>query len=198
MKNIYFKPLTPLDCYITDLFRRMDSVIITRQTMSNWMLKIAKRYMAALNDRMKEVLLARPVIHTDETHYTVAYEDGTESRKKCYMWVYCTGIHDIPTVYYEFHNTRGFKAAEEFSKNYSGFIHSDGYEVYHKLRPEITVVGCLAHIKRKYSEAIKSLGDEEKKNTCCYKGQEYCDAIFHAEKRLADLSPEGRYGVKSV
>lgn len=174
-------------------FSRMDSVMITRQTMSNWMLKISEKYMKPLNDRMKEVLLSKPVIHADETHCVVAYEDGSESRKKCYMWVYCTGIHDIPIVYYEFHNTRGFEAAEEFLKNYSGFIHSDGYEVYHKLRPEITVVGCLAHIKRKYSDALKSLGDEEKKNTCCYKGQEYCDAIFHAEKRLADFSPEERY-----
>ncbi len=174
-------------------FTRMDSVVISRQTMSNWMLKISEQYMTVLNNRMKEVLLAKPIIHADETHCIVAYEDGTQSRKQCYMWVYCTGIHDIPIVYYEFHNTRGFEVAEEFLKNYSGFIHSDGYEVYHKLRPEITIVGCLAHIKRKYSDAIKSLGNEERKNTCCYKGQEYCDAIFHAEKQLADLSPEERY-----
>lgn len=174
-------------------FSRMDSVVISRQTMSNWMLKISEQYMKPINDRMKEVLLAKPVIHADETHCVVAYEDGSESRKKCYMWVYCTGIHDIPIVYYEFHNTRGFEAAEEFLKNYSGFIHSDGYDVYHKLRPEITVVGCLAHIKRKFSDAIKSLGDEEKKNTCCYKGEEYCDAIFHMEKKLKDLTPEERY-----
>lgn len=178
---------------IENEFTRMDSVVITRQTMSNWMLKIAEQYMTPLNQRMKEALLSKPVIHADETHCIVAYEDGTESRKKCYMWVYCTGIHDIPLVYYEFHNTRGFEAAEEFLKNYSGFLHSDGYEVYHKLRPEITVVGCLAHIKRKYTDALKALGEEEKKNTCCYKGQEYCDAIFHAEKQLANVSPEERY-----
>lgn len=174
-------------------FNRMDSVVISRQTMSNWMLKISEQYMALLNRRMKEMLLTKPILHVDETYCTVAYEDGTESQKKCYMWVYCTGVHDIPIVYYEFHNTRGFEAVEEFMKNYSGFIHSDGYEVYHKLGSEITVVGCLAHIKRKFSDAIKSLGEEEKKNTCCYKGQEYCDAIFHMEKRLADLSPEERY-----
>ncbi len=179
-------------------FRRMDSVEISRQTMSNWMLKIAEQYMKPINERMKEVLLAKPVIHADETPCVVAYEDGSESRKKCYMWVYCTGIHDIPIVYYEFHNTRGFEAADEFLKNYRGFMHSDGYEVYHKLRPEITVVGCLAHIKRKFSDAIKSLSDEGKKNTCCYKGQEYCDAIFHIEKQLKELSPEERYQKRLV
>lgn len=174
-------------------FSRMDSVDISRQTMCNWMLKISEQYMKPINDRMKEVLLSKPVIHADETFCIVAYEDGKESKKKCYMWVYCTGIHDIPIVYYEFHNTRAFEAAEEFLKNYSGFIHADGYEVYHKLRPEITVVGCLAHIKRKFSDAIKSLNDEEKKNTWCYKGQEYCDAIFHMEKHLKDLTVEERY-----
>ncbi|MBC2724705.1 transposase [Desulfosporosinus sp.] len=40
-------------------------------------------------------------------------------------------------------------------------MHSDGYEVYHSLGPEITVVGCLAYIKRKFTDAIKALSPEE-------------------------------------
>jgi transposase len=74
-------------------FNRMDSVLISRQTMSNWMLKISEQYMAPLNLRMKEVMLSKPILHCDETHCIVVYEDGTESRKKCYM-CYVLSLHE--------------------------------------------------------------------------------------------------------
>ncbi len=128
----------------------------------------------------------------------VAYEDGRESKKKCYMWVYCSGRYDVPIVYYEYHTSRAAEAAEEFLKNYEGICHTDGYPVYHSLKPEITVVGCLAHIKRKFSDAIKSIEPDKQKNTFCYRGQEYCDAIFHVEKRLKDFSPEERHHKRQV
>lgn len=109
------------------------------------------------------------------------------------MWVYCSGRYAEPIIYYEYHTSRAAEAAEEFLKDYSGIMHTDGYSVYHSLKPEITVVGCLAHIKRKFTDALKSLTPEQKKNTACYRGQEYCDALFHVEKRLKELSPEERY-----
>lgn len=174
-------------------FFRMDSVEISRQTMSNWMLAVAGRYMAPITERMREQLLGMEVLHADETYCTVAYEDGQKSKKRCYMWVYCSGRYEIPIVYYEYHTSRAAESAEQFLRYYTGILHSDGYEVYHSLNAGITVVGCLAHIKRKFTDAIKSLNDEEKKNTYCYKGQEYCDALFHVEKRLKDLPPEERY-----
>lgn len=179
-------------------FYRMDSVEISRQTMSNWMLLIAERYMVPLNDRMREKLLTMDMLHADETHCTVAYEDGQESKKKCYMWVYCSGRYDIPIVYYEYHTSRAADAADEFLKDYIGILHTDGYEVYHSLNSLITVVGCLAHIKRKFTDGIKSLDEASKKNTYCYRGQEYCDALFHVEKRLKDLPPEERHHKRQI
>lgn len=37
------------------------------------------------------------------------------------------------------------------------------------------------------------ISGEQQKNTTCYRGQKYCDALFYVEKRLKDLSPEERY-----
>lgn len=88
---------------------------------------------------------------------------------------------------------RAAEAAVEFLNRYSSFVHTDGYSIYHKLHPGITVVGCLVHRKHKISDTIKSLGNEEKKTTWCYKGLEYRDAIFHMEKHLKDLTPEEHY-----
>lgn len=179
-------------------FFRMDSVDISRQTMSNWMLTIAERYLGLIHKKMKENLLEMEVIHADETYCTVAFEDGKQSKKKCYMWVYCSGRYGTPIIYYEYHTSRAAEAADEFLKDYKGICHTDGYEVYHSLNPEIMVVGCLAHIKRKFSDAIKSIEPEKQKDTFCYRGQEYCDALFHVEKRLKELSPEERYEKRQI
>ncbi|MDJ0305075.1 MAG: transposase [Dehalobacter sp. 4CP] len=67
-----------------------------------------------------------------------------------------------------------------------------GYQVYHSLDPGITVVGCLAHMKRKFTDAIKALSPEEQKKTVYFKGQEYCDYLFHIEKKYNDADPGER------
>jgi hypothetical protein len=55
------------------------------------------------------------------------------------------------------------------------------------------VVGCLAHIKRKFTDAIKALSPEEQKKTVCFKGLEYCDYLFHIDKKYKDAEPEERH-----
>lgn len=174
-------------------FERMDSVQISRQNMSNWVLRCSEDYFSRIYSHMRSTLLDKDVLHADETWTKVVQQDGRDSKKKCYMWVYCTGEHDEPIIYYEFHENRSTESAKEFLKGYSGFLHSDGYQVYHGLDPGITVVGCLAHIKRKFSDAIKALSLEEQKNTICFKGQEYCDYLFHIEKKYQDADPEERH-----
>lgn len=179
-------------------FKRVDSVEISRQTMSNWMLKVSDLYFMPLAQHMKETLLSHDVLHADETYCTVAFEDGRESKKKCFMWVYCSSKYEIPIVYYEYHTTRAQEAAEAFLSGYQGILHTDGYQVYHALSEEITVVGCLSHIQRKYTDGIKSLSEAEKKNTYCYRGLEYCEALFSVEKRLKNLEPEEIYRKRQV
>ena len=174
-------------------FGRKDSVLISRQTMSNWMLKVSENHFSRIHNRMREVLLSLEVLHADETWVKVVYEDGRLSKSKSYMWTYCSGVYDKPIVYYEYHRTRAAEAADEFLKDYRGYLHTDGYQVYHGLKPWIIVIGCLSHIKRKFTDAIKSFTEEEKKTTCCYRGQEYCDLLFELEKKFIDLAPEERY-----
>lgn len=173
-------------------FYRMDSVQISRQNMSNWVLRCAEDYFSRIYTHMRSTLLSKDVLHTDETWTKVVQQDGRDSKKKCYIWVYCTGECDEPIIYYEFHENRAAESAKEFLKDYRGFLHSDGYQVYHSLDSGITVVGCLAHIKRKFSDAIKALSPEEQKKTVCFKGQEYCDYLFHIEKKYIDAEPEER------
>ena len=42
-------------------------------------------------------------------------------------------------------------------EGFSGWLHADGYQGYHALPENIVVVGCWAHLRRKFDEAVKSL-----------------------------------------
>ena len=64
--------------------------------------------------------------------------------------------------------------------------------MYHKLS-EITVVGCWAHARRKFDEAIKSLPKGKAKNSSAAQGLAYCNLLFKIEEGLAGFSPEQRY-----
>lgn len=43
----------------------------------------------------------------------VVQQNGRDAKKKCYIWVYCTGEHDEPIVYYEFHESRASESAKD-------------------------------------------------------------------------------------
>ena len=76
-----------------------------------------------------------------------------------------------------------------------GYLHTDGYAVYHGLPEGITVVGCHAHLRRKFDEAIKSLPKGKAKGSSAYQGLAYCDMLFAIEKGLDEknATPEERY-----
>ena len=112
-------------------FGRYD-VAISRQTMSNWILRCAEDYFSRIYTHMRKTLLAKDVLHADETWVQVVNEPGRNARSKSYIWVYCSGIHDKPIVYYEYHQSRAAESAKEFLKGYTGFLHTDGYDVYHR------------------------------------------------------------------
>lgn len=173
-------------------FERYD-VAISRQTMSNWVLKCAEDHFSLIYNHMRETLLKKEILHADETFVQVVREPGRDAKQKSYMWMYCTGIHDTPIVYFEYHQSRAFESAEEFLKGYKGFLHSDGYEVYHKLNSDITVVGCLAHLRRRFTNCIQSLSEEEKKTTASYEGLQFCDTLFDIDEKLKNYSIEERY-----
>ena len=75
------------------------------------------------------------------------------------------------------------------------YRHTDGYAVYHGLPEGITVVGCHAHLRRKFDDAIKSLPKGKVKGSSAYQGLAYCDLLFAIEKGLDEknATTEERY-----
>ncbi|ARE60702.1 transposase [Acutalibacter muris] len=65
---------------------------------------------------------------------------------------------------------------------FSGLLHTDGYKANHcKLPPEITAVGCWAHMRRKFTDTLKTLPKEAKEKHPAQTGLRYCNKLFELE-----------------
>ena len=161
-------------------------------------------------EQLHKELLSREVLHADETTLQVLHEPGKKAQSESYMWLYRTsGDTDQPVVLYEYqpsrssHNPRnflheftgylhtdGYSGYHNLPENITvGYLHTDGYSGYHNLPENITVVGCWAHARRKFDEAVKSLPKNKAKGSSAAQGLAYCTRLFEIEKDLADLSP---------
>ena len=160
---------------------------LSRQTMSNWILKATEDYLTPVYEQLHKELLKRDVLHADETTLQVLHEPGKAPQSESYMWLYRTsGDTDKPIVLYEYQPGRGAKHPKEFLAGYKGYLHTDGYQGYHSLPEDITVVGCWAHARRKFDEAVKSLPKGKAKGSSASQGLAYCNLLFAIEQGFAE------------
>ena len=171
-------------------------ISLSRQTMSNWILKASEIYLAPVYEQLYKELLTRDVLHADETTLQVLHEPGKKPQSDSYMWLYRTsGDTERAVVLYEYQPGRGAKHPKAFLEGYKGYLHTDGYAGYHDLGENVTLVGCWAHARRKFDEAMKSLSKSQAKGSSAYQGLAYCDLLFAIEKGLAEKNAtiEERY-----
>ena len=167
---------------------------LTRQTMSNWLLHTTEDWLKPIYDVLHRQLCRETVLHADETTLQVLKEPGKSAASKSYMWLYRTSSCAAhPIVLYEYQPNRKGANAEEFLKGFSGWLHADGYQGYHKLPERIRVVGCWAHARRKFDEALKVLPRGEQKDSLAAVGECYCSRLFELDQSLAELPPEERH-----
>jgi hypothetical protein len=145
-------------------------------------------------EELKRRLLLRDVLHADETTFQVLKEPGKKPQSLSYLWCYRTsGDTDEPIVLAEYKPDRKTYNPRVFLKSYAGYLHADGYDAYHKLSPEIVVVGCWAHVRRKWDDALKIVKPEDRESCAALVGKRYCDKLFAVERELASLHATERY-----
>ena len=172
---------------------KRQGVQLSRQTMSNWILRCAKDWLTPVYQELHRQLVTREVLHADETTLQVLHEPGKKAQSKSYMWLYRTGGDaEHPIVLYEYQPDRKQAHPKEFLSGFEGYLHTDGYAGYHNLPEEITVVGCWAHARRYFDEAVKAQPKGKQSTGSAATGLAYCTKLFHIEKELAQLEPEER------
>lgn len=173
---------------------KRQGIQLSRQTMSVWLIRAAEDWLEPVYDELHRRLLARDVAHADETTLQVLREPGKTARSKSYMWLYRTGGDaESPIVLYEYQPDRRKERPAAFLKEFTGYLQVDGYEAYHTLPENITVVGCWAHARRKFDEALKGVPKKTWKGSNAALGKQYCDMLFAIERNLAELDAEDRF-----
>jgi transposase len=171
-----------------------NGIMLSRQTMSNWLIKAVEDWLEPIYERMKVLMLQRDVLHADETTLQVLNEQGKSAQSKSYMWLYRTGGDaERSIVLYEYKPDRSSRHPETFLKEFNGYLHADGYEGYRKLSEKIIVVGCWAHMRRKFDEALKILPEKDRGDSYAMRGKRLCDKLFDLEHSFVSMPPGERF-----
>jgi transposase len=165
---------------------------LSRQTMANWMLT-GTNWLYKLYLRMQLHLRKRDILHADETTLQVLKEAGRPAQSTSYMWLYRSSRDGPAIVLYDYQPTREGTHPQKFLQGFRGYLHVDGYAGYEGLQ-NVLLVGCWAHARRKFVEAINVLPSASRKQgkSKAHEGLAFCDRLFEIERTLADASAEER------
>lgn len=164
---------------------------ISRQNMSNWSIKVYKA-LKPLEELLKKEVKKGSYIQMDETPVQVMGEEGRPDTSKSYMWLARGGPPETSIVYYNYQETRKAEFVKNFLEDYSGFLQSDGYKGYEaalKDNEDIVHVGCLAHARRGFHDAVKA---SSKKARSANIALSKIQAFYRVEKELRSLELPSR------
>jgi transposase len=172
------------------LYRQEQSFInfgidISRQNMANWIIHGANAWLSLLFKRLHVLLKEEAVIHADESPLNVLDE---KKNKQNYMWLYASSKAAKHRIYlYDYQASRASKHPKRFLEGFEGYLQSDGYSGYNAV-DSVTQVGCFAHARRKYTDALKALPKEaDVSRLKTSEGLAYCNHIYTLEKTLKNL-----------
>ncbi|SPU10419.1 transposase IS66 [Niallia circulans] len=155
---------------------------LSRQTMANWMIYGADRWLTPLYDRMHQLLLKLDIIHADEITLQVLREPGRPATSNSYLWLYRTGMEGPPIVLYDYQETRTGENPKKFLHGFKEYLQVDGFAGYHKVE-NVTIVGYLAHARRALSDVLKTLPENSMKPVTATEGLQFCNQLFSIERK---------------
>lgn len=159
---------------------------IRRQDMSNWTLKVYEK-VKPLIELLEEEVRRGPLIQMDETPLQVMREANRENTAKSYMWLARGGPPGKGVVVYSYRESRSADFPKEFLSGYKGYVQCDGYESYEsavKGVAGIELVGCFAHVRRKYHKAWVT---SNKRSEEAERGLKYVQRICGIEAELREM-----------
>ena len=163
---------------------------LSRQTMSQWAMKIHDRT-KSLGKYMEEDIKSSIVIGMDETRVQVMNEKDRENTALSQMWVQRGGPPGNPIILFRYFPSRSGIVARELLEGFKGYLQCDGYAGYASATrgTDITLVGCWAHARRKFMEALKAA---EEKSPGAEEALRQIGQLYAVEKecRENELNPE--------
>ena len=150
---------------------RMHGLIIDTQTLWDQLDALAE-HLRPSYELLREFIMGADIIGADETWWRVMTKS---SSKKWWVWAITT--HDA--VYYRVDERRSSEAAKACLNGYTGKVMCDAYAAYRTLAratPDLVLVHCWSHVRRKFIEAHAAYPDE------CDEVLDLIDELFLIER----------------
>jgi transposase len=134
------------------MLEREAGLDIGRATLDGWVMRVGE-LLAPVVGAMRRDLLSASYLQADETTVPVQMHDNRGADHQAYLWQY--GKPGGETVF-EFCLGRGRDGPRKFLGQWEGILQTDGYQAYDGIGgPKLVHVGCWAHARRKFVEAVK-------------------------------------------
>ncbi len=172
-------------------------VDIPRATLSNWMIQTGNLIQPVIN-LLRDRLLTYDILHMDETTVQVLDEPNKKAQSKSYLWVQRGGPPSQPVILFDYDASRGQAVPLRLLEGFKGTIQTDGYAGYNAVVNQNTLMhlGCWAHARRKFSEAVKAQGkgkNKNKKTSKAQRGLAFIQKLYKIEKTAQNLTIEDRF-----
>ncbi len=175
-------------------------VELPRATLASWMIKAGAMVQPLIN-LLRERMLSIPVLAMDETRLQVLKEAGKSPQSQSYLWVQRGGPPDRPILLYDYDPSRSAEVPKRLLGDFGGYLQTDGYSGYDKVCAEngITQLGCWAHARRKFDEALKVQGKAKKsqvKTSLATQALQRIQLLYRIERKAKNLSTEERFALR--
>lgn len=179
------------------MFERL-GIDLPRATFASWMVKVGELVQPLVN-LLRDELLGSGFVQCDETPFQVLKEPGKAATSASYLWVQGAPARDGPVWLYTYDPSRSAEVPKRLLEGFEGFLQSDGYEGYTAVGNQsgIRHVGCWAHCRRKFDEAVKGQGKGAKRKRTlreskALQGLAFIQKLYRIERQMGTVSPEER------
>ncbi len=181
-----------LPLYRQETILQRIGVDIPRATLANWMIR-AGHLVQPLINLLHERMLSYDIVQMDETTVQVLKEPGRKAQSKSYLWVQRGGPPDGPVVLFHYDPGRGAEVAERLLQGFEGYLQTDGYDSYNAAvaKNNLIHVGCMAHARRKFTDALKAQGRNKKRGKA-HRGLNLIRKLYRVEKKARKMKPDER------
>ena len=166
---------------------------LPRATLANWMIRAGQLVQPVIN-LLEDRLLSHDIVQMDETTVQVLKESGKRAQSKSYLWLQRGGPPGQKVVRFHYDPGRGAGVAKRLLEGFTGYLQTDGYDGYNAVVATngLVHVGCMAHARRRFSDAVKAQGRKRKRGKS-HRGLTLIQKLYRVEKQAKKLTPAKRY-----
>jgi transposase len=171
-------------------FERTMGLSFAASTVDHWE-EVCYKKLKRLLKLLKKLIQQARYIKADETSLRYLHDVGQGKASTGWLWVFLAP--ELKLILFEFDPTRAHQVPQEILKDFKGDLQVDGLSSYtaaFKDNDDVTLLGCLVHIRRGFQKAQKQnkalAGEVLTYFNIIYKIEAYADKQkLNDEQRLA-------------